>query len=104
MTAAPPRSICSPIKGQRRYAPPSRHRPMPRRERDGRFHRIFTARHHSPSMSVFSQDVGNVKGATLSGRSPADELYFKWMIAAAVFFVVLQIAFLGLAGLPPTDQ
>jgi alpha-1,2-mannosyltransferase len=55
-------------------------------------------------MSVFSPYVGNVARATQSGRSPVDELYFKWMIAAAVFFVVLQIAFLGLAGLPPIDE
>src|ERR1700683_1960118 len=51
-------------------------------------------------MSLFSPSVGIVAPASPSGRSPVDELYFKWMIAAAVFFVVLQIAFLGLAGLP----
>ena len=55
-------------------------------------------------MSVFSPYVGIVTRATPSGRSPIDELYFKWMIAAAVFFIALQIAFLTLAGLPPIDK
>jgi len=55
-------------------------------------------------MSLFSPYVGIVTPASPSGRSPVDELYFKWLIAAAVFFVVLQIAFLGLAGLPPIDK
>ncbi len=55
-------------------------------------------------MSLFSPYVGIVTRATPSGRSPVEELYFKWMIAAAVFFVVLQIAFLSMAGLPPIDK
>jgi alpha-1,2-mannosyltransferase len=55
-------------------------------------------------MSLFSPYVGIVTRATPSGRSPVEELYFKWVIAAAVFFVALQIAFLGLAGLPPIDK
>jgi alpha-1,2-mannosyltransferase len=55
-------------------------------------------------MSLFSPYVGIVTPATPSGRSPVEELYFKWMVAAAVFFVALQIAFLGLAGLPPIDK
>jgi alpha-1,2-mannosyltransferase len=55
-------------------------------------------------MSLFSPYVGIVTRATPSGRSPVEELYFKWMVAAAVFFVALQIAFLGLAGLPPIDK
>jgi len=55
-------------------------------------------------MSLFCPYVGIVTPASPSGRSPVDELYFKWLIAAAVFFVVLQIAFLGLAGLPAIDK
>ena len=55
-------------------------------------------------MSLFPPYVGIVTRATPSGRSPVEELYFKWMVAAAVFFVALQIAFLGLAGLPPIDK
>ena len=55
-------------------------------------------------MSLFSPYVGIVTRATPSGSSPVQELYFKWTIAAAAFFVALQIAFLGLAGLPPIDK
>jgi alpha-1,2-mannosyltransferase len=55
-------------------------------------------------MSLFSPYVGIVTRATPSGRTPVEELYFKWMIAAAVFFVALQIAFLSMAGLPPIDR
>jgi hypothetical protein len=47
-------------------------------------------------MSLFPPYVGIVTRATRSGRSPVDELYFKWLIAAAVFLVALQIAFLAL--------
>ena len=45
-------------------------------------------------MSLFPPYVGIVTRATPSGRSPVEELYFKWMSAAAVFFVALQIAYL----------
>jgi alpha-1,2-mannosyltransferase len=55
-------------------------------------------------MSLFSPYVGIVTPASPSGRSPVDELYFKWLIAAAVFFVVLEIAYLTLAGLPPISK
>jgi alpha-1,2-mannosyltransferase len=54
-------------------------------------------------MSVFSPFVGNVTGATPSGRAPADELYGKWMVAAAAFFVVLEACYLIRAGLPHAD-
>jgi hypothetical protein len=52
-------------------------------------------------MSLFSPYVGIVTRASPSGRSPVEELYFKWLVAAAVFFVALQIAYLTFAGLPP---
>jgi len=39
-----------------------------------------------------------------SVRSPVDDLYYKWMVAAAVFFVVLEISYLTLAGLPPLGK
>jgi hypothetical protein len=55
-------------------------------------------------MSLFSPYVGIVTRAIPSGRTPVEELYFKWMIAAVVFFVALQIAFLSMAGLPPIDK
>jgi alpha-1,2-mannosyltransferase len=51
-------------------------------------------------MSLFSPYAGNVTRTTVSGKSPIDELYAKWMVAAAVFFVVLEISYLTLAGLP----
>jgi alpha-1,2-mannosyltransferase len=53
-------------------------------------------------MSLFSPYVGIVtRGGAASTRSPIDELYYKWMVGAAVFFVVLEISYLTLAGLPP---
>jgi alpha-1,2-mannosyltransferase len=52
-------------------------------------------------MSLFSPYVGIVTRGTPTGKSPVDDLYFKWMIGAAVFFVVLEISYLALAGLPP---
>ena len=56
-------------------------------------------------MSLFSPYVGIVtRGGAASNRSPVDELYFKWMIGAAVFFVVLEISYLALSGLPPLDK
>jgi hypothetical protein len=55
-------------------------------------------------MSVFSPYVGIVTRATPSGRSPAEELYYKWIVAAAVFFVALEIAYFTLAGVPPLDK
>jgi alpha-1,2-mannosyltransferase len=57
-------------------------------------------------MSVFSPYVGIVTraGAAPAGRSPVDELYYKWMVGAAVFFVVLEISYLTLAGLPPIGK
>jgi alpha-1,2-mannosyltransferase len=55
-------------------------------------------------MSVFSPYAGFVTRAAPSNRSPVDELYYKWMVGAAVFFVVLEIAYLTLAGLPPIGK
>ena len=53
---------------------------------------------------MFSSYVGIVTRAAPSGRSPVDELYYKWMVAAAMFFVALEIAYFVLAGLPPLDK
>jgi len=33
-----------------------------------------------------------------------EELYYKWTVAAAVFFVVLEISYLVVGGLPPIDK
>jgi alpha-1,2-mannosyltransferase len=43
-----------------------------------------------------------VAQAAAPGQTPADELYAKWTVGAAVFFIVLEIAYLAFAGLPPT--
>jgi alpha-1,2-mannosyltransferase len=55
-------------------------------------------------MSVFSPYAGFVTRAAPSNRLSVDELYYKWMVGAAVFFVVLEIAYLTLAGLPPISK
>jgi alpha-1,2-mannosyltransferase len=55
-------------------------------------------------MSVFSPYAGFVTRVAPSGRSQVDELYYKWMVGAAVFFVVLEISYLTLAGLPPIGK
>ena len=79
---------------------------MPRREPrlDGRFHRIFTARHHS-SAHVFVLSVRRDCDARHPVRPIAGRgIYFKWLVAAAVFFVVLEVAYLTFAGLPPIGK
>jgi alpha-1,2-mannosyltransferase len=53
-------------------------------------------------MSVLSTRDRIVAQAAASGKTPADEIYAKWTIGAAVFFVMLEIAYLAIAGLPPT--
>ncbi len=53
-------------------------------------------------MSVRLRHDGIVAQAAVSGKTAADELYAKWTVGAAVFFVMLEIAYLAIAGLPPT--
>ncbi len=55
-------------------------------------------------MSVFSQTAGIETPAPITAQAPIEELYAKWMVAAAVFFVVLEIAYLAMAGLPPIGK
>jgi alpha-1,2-mannosyltransferase len=55
-------------------------------------------------MSLFSPNVGIVTRAAPAGQAALDDLYTKWMAAAAAFFVVLEIAYLVCAGLPPLDK
>jgi hypothetical protein len=55
-------------------------------------------------MSVFSHYAGIRTSAPVTGQSPIEEFYAKWMVAAAVFFVVLEIAYLVVAGLPPLGK
>ena len=55
-------------------------------------------------MSVFSPYAGIGTPAPVTAQSPIEELYAKWMVAAAVFFVVLEIAYLAVAGLSPLGK
>jgi len=52
-------------------------------------------------MSVLPSQVGIVARTAPAGKSPVDDLYDKWLVATAVFFVTLEIAYLVMAGLPP---
>ena len=53
-------------------------------------------------MSVLSPYVGIV--ARPGGKTPVEEFYAKLTVAAAVFFVMLEISYLVVAGLPPIDK
>ena len=53
-------------------------------------------------MSLRSMHDRIVAQAAVPGKTPADALYAKWTVAAAVFFVTLEIAYLTFGGLPPT--
>jgi alpha-1,2-mannosyltransferase len=55
-------------------------------------------------MSVFSPYAGFGTPAPVTAQSPIEEFYAKWMVAAAVFFVVFEIAYLTVAGLPPIGK
>ena len=55
-------------------------------------------------MSLLSSRVGIVARAAPPGPAPIDDLYAKWTLAAAVFFVSLEIAYLVLGGLPPIGK
>ena len=55
-------------------------------------------------MSVFSPYAGIGTSAPVTAQLPIEEFYAKWMVAAAVFFVVLEIAYLTVAGLPPLGK
>jgi len=55
-------------------------------------------------MSVLSPQVGTVAQSGGSATAPTDDIYAKLTIAAAVFFVVLEIAYLVMAGLPPIGK
>jgi alpha-1,2-mannosyltransferase len=52
-------------------------------------------------MSVLSPQVGIVARVAPSAKAPPDDLYVKWMVAAAMFFVTLEVCYLAYAGLPP---
>jgi hypothetical protein len=57
-------------------------------------------------MSLLSSHVSIVAraGAAAGGRTQIDDLYAKLTVAAAVFFVSLEIAYLVMAGLPPIGK
>ncbi len=54
-------------------------------------------------MSVLSPRVG-IMAQTGSAGAPIDDLYAKLTVAAAVFFVMLEISYLVFAGLPPIEM
>lgn len=55
-------------------------------------------------MSVLSPQVGIVAQSAGAAKAPADDIYGKLTIAAAVFFVMLEISYLLMAGLPPIGK
>lgn len=55
-------------------------------------------------MSLLSSHIGLVAPPGQSGPTPADELFAKLTVAAAVFFVSLEVAYLTLGGLPPIGK
>ncbi len=55
-------------------------------------------------MSLLLPHVAIVAPATASSKSPVDDLYAKWTVAAAVFFITLAMAVVTLAGLPSLDK
>ena len=57
-----------------------------------------------PRMSLSSSVRRIVARQPLSDKTPIEDLYVKWMVAAAVFFVVLEVAYLAMAGLPPLGK
>jgi alpha-1,2-mannosyltransferase len=55
-------------------------------------------------MSLASPQAGIVARDGAPDKPPADELYAKLTVAAAVFFVALEVSYLAIAGLPPIDK
>ena len=57
-------------------------------------------------MSLLSSHVSIVAraGAAAGGKTEVDDLYAKLTVAAAVFFISLEIAYLVMAGLPPIGK
>ena len=55
-------------------------------------------------MSLFSAHTGIAAGPAPSDQTTVDDFYGKWTVAAAVFFVTLEIFYLVFAGLPPIGK
>jgi hypothetical protein len=53
------------------------------------------------SMSLASPNLAVTARPAPAGPSPIDEVYAKLTVAAAVFFIVLELSYLVFAGLPP---
>jgi len=54
-------------------------------------------------MSLLAPHVGTMAEATASGKTPVDNLYAKWTVAAAVFAITLGVILFVLAGRPSID-
>ena len=55
-------------------------------------------------MSLLSPQVGIVAPSGQSGPAPIQDVYAKLTVATAVFFVMLELSYLVMAGLPPIDK
>jgi alpha-1,2-mannosyltransferase len=55
-------------------------------------------------MSLLSPDLGAVAQSAPTGKTPVEDLYAKLTVSAAVFFVMLEVSYLVVAGLPPIDK
>ena len=55
-------------------------------------------------MSLFSTNIDDAVKGGPSGQDPIEELYAKLMVAAAVFFVVFEIMYFVVGGLPSLDE
>jgi alpha-1,2-mannosyltransferase len=55
-------------------------------------------------MSLLSPYVGIVARSAPAGKTPMEELYAKLTVSAAVFFVMLEISYLVIGGLPPIGK
>src|ERR1700733_11166359 len=55
-------------------------------------------------MSLLTPHVDIGARTAPSDKTPIDDLYAKWMVGAAVFFVSLEVAYLVIAGLPPLGK
>lgn len=55
-------------------------------------------------MSLLSLKVGIAARGAASVKTPVDDLYAKWAVAAATCFVVIEVIYLVHAGLPPIGK
>jgi hypothetical protein len=55
-------------------------------------------------MSLLFPQAVNVAPAAPAAKTPLDDLYAKWTVAAAVFFIMLEVGYLAMAGLPPIGK